>query len=50
MMELMGFDFQESWLNQVKEMQLHCEQGLQHIHWNTPFGVQALGTSDGDFR
>ncbi|GMN41147.1 hypothetical protein TIFTF001_010378 [Ficus carica] len=40
----------ESWLNQVKEMQLHCEQGLQHIHWNTPFGVQALGTSDGDFR
>ncbi|XP_024026040.1 uncharacterized protein LOC21394511 isoform X2 [Morus notabilis] len=40
----------ESWLNQVKEMQMHCEQGLQHMHWNTPFGIQHLGTSDSDFR
>nr|CAN61688.1 hypothetical protein VITISV_024205 [Vitis vinifera] len=26
----------ESWLNQVKEMQMHCERGLQHFQWNLP--------------
>lgn len=26
----------ESWLNQVKEMQMHCERGLQHFQWNPP--------------
>ncbi|XP_057483049.1 uncharacterized protein LOC130769807 [Actinidia eriantha] len=24
----------ETWLNQVKEMQLHCERGLQHHHYS----------------
>ncbi|KAH7537673.1 hypothetical protein FEM48_Zijuj03G0117800 [Ziziphus jujuba var. spinosa] len=40
----------ESWLNQVKEMQLHCDQGLHHIHWITASGSQQLGTSDSDMR
>ncbi|KAL5569639.1 hypothetical protein UlMin_026214 [Ulmus minor] len=33
----------ENWLNQVREMQLHCEQGLRQAY-NT------VGTSDGDSR
>ncbi|KAG2730648.1 hypothetical protein I3760_01G304300 [Carya illinoinensis] len=40
----------ESWLNQVKEMQLHCEQGLQHVNWNAAFGLKQLGTSENDSR
>ncbi|KAF6168680.1 hypothetical protein GIB67_026566 [Kingdonia uniflora] len=32
----------ESWLKQVKEMQLHCEWGLQSVNWN---GLQQLGKS-----
>ncbi|XP_030932510.1 uncharacterized protein LOC115958249 isoform X1 [Quercus lobata] len=40
----------ESWLNQVKEMQLHCDQGLQHVHWNVPFGLKLLGASEIDPR
>ncbi|GAV67799.1 hypothetical protein CFOL_v3_11303 [Cephalotus follicularis] len=35
----------ESWLNKVKEMQLHCDQGLKHIHWNTVCASQH-GTSE----
>ncbi|CAN1240077.1 hypothetical protein LINGRAPRIM_LOCUS2593 [Linum grandiflorum] len=30
----------ESWLNQLKEMQLHCDQGLQHFQWNAIVGFQ----------
>lgn len=33
----------ESWLNQVNEMMLHCDQGLQHVHWNTIFEMQHMG-------
>ncbi|PON34953.1 cation-transporting ATPase [Parasponia andersonii] len=40
----------ESWLNQVKEMQVHCDQGLQHTHWNTGYGVQQVGTLDSELR
>ncbi|XP_062092333.1 uncharacterized protein LOC133798144 [Humulus lupulus] len=40
----------ESWLNQVKEMQVHCDKGLQHIHWSTALGIQQLGTLDSEFR
>ncbi|GMI90494.1 hypothetical protein like AT5G05240 [Hibiscus trionum] len=28
----------ESWFNQIKEMQLHCDKGLQHMHWNVLYG------------
>ncbi|KAL6123472.1 hypothetical protein ACLB2K_075994 [Fragaria x ananassa] len=38
----------ESWLNQVREMQVHCNKGLQLINWSS--GVQALGTSENDTR
>ncbi|KAI5346710.1 PREDICTED: conserved (UCP030365) [Prunus dulcis] len=40
----------ESWSNQVKEMQLHCDQGLQIVQWNTASGSQQLGTSENDPR
>lgn len=40
--------FQESWLNQVREMQVHCNKGLQLINWSS--GIQALGTSETDTR
>ncbi|KAL7253556.1 hypothetical protein ACSBR1_007982 [Camellia fascicularis] len=40
----------ESWLNQVKEMQLHCERGLQHFHYSAFQGSQWLGTSDNNSR
>ncbi|CAN1852479.1 hypothetical protein LINPERHAP1_LOCUS40664 [Linum perenne] len=30
----------EGWLNQLKEMQLHCDQGLQHFQWNAIVGFQ----------
>ncbi|XP_050209508.1 uncharacterized protein LOC126660197 [Mercurialis annua] len=36
----------ESWLNQVKEMQLHCDQGLQNFNWNAMFGFQQHETSE----
>ncbi|EEF41591.1 uncharacterized protein LOC8288967 isoform X2 [Ricinus communis] len=36
----------ESWLNQVKEMQLHCDQGLQNFLWNPMFGFQQQETSE----
>ncbi|KAM7276582.1 hypothetical protein ACFE04_018448 [Oxalis oulophora] len=38
----------ESWLNQVKEMQLHCERGLQVINWNSAGGSLKHGTSEND--
>ncbi|PRQ59629.1 hypothetical protein RchiOBHm_Chr1g0372301 [Rosa chinensis] len=38
----------ESWLNQVREMQVHCNKGLQLI--NCSSGIQALGTSETDTR
>ncbi|KAM6555370.1 hypothetical protein CsatB_002389 [Cannabis sativa] len=41
----------ENWLNQVKEMQMHCDKGLQHIHWSTIMGgIQRLGKLDSEFR
>ncbi|KAL0539772.1 hypothetical protein IC582_023990 [Cucumis melo] len=36
----------ESWLNQVKEMQIHCDQGLSHAQSNVAFGSQQLGEND----
>ncbi|XP_028060784.1 uncharacterized protein LOC114264385 isoform X1 [Camellia sinensis] len=40
----------ESWLNQVKEMQLHCERGLQLFQSNASHGSQWLGTLENDSR
>ncbi|XP_021903920.1 uncharacterized protein LOC110819147 isoform X1 [Carica papaya] len=40
----------ESWLNQVKDMQLHCDQGLQHINWNTSFSLKPFGIPESDCR
>ncbi|KAF8394820.1 hypothetical protein HHK36_018756 [Tetracentron sinense] len=40
----------ESWLNEIKEMQLHCEQGLQCVNWNAAHGLEQLGISGNDFR
>ena len=40
------FELQESWLNQVKEMQIHCDQGLSHAQSNAAFGSQQLGEND----
>ncbi|KAG8651541.1 hypothetical protein MANES_07G141701v8 [Manihot esculenta] len=36
----------ESWLNQVKEMQLHCDQGLQNFQWNSISVSQLQETSE----
>ncbi|PSS32484.1 Microtubule-actin cross-linking factor 1, like [Actinidia chinensis var. chinensis] len=40
----------ESWLNQVQEMKLHCEWGLQHSSCNALHGSQRLGTLESDPR
>ncbi|KAK7319014.1 hypothetical protein RJT34_03723 [Clitoria ternatea] len=40
----------ECWLNQVKEKQLLCDQGLQHVNWSTAFGLQQLGNSENNSR
>ncbi|KAB1217584.1 hypothetical protein CJ030_MR3G002731 [Morella rubra] len=40
----------ESWLNQVKEMQLQCDRGLQYVNLNMAFGVARQGTSENDSR
>ncbi|KAK7384950.1 hypothetical protein VNO78_30653 [Psophocarpus tetragonolobus] len=40
----------ESWLNQVKEKQLLCDQGIQHVNWSTAFGLQQSGNSEHNFR
>ncbi|CAK7339982.1 unnamed protein product, partial [Dovyalis caffra] len=36
----------ESWLSQVKEMQLHCDQGLQHLHYNAILGYPRTEKAD----
>ncbi|KAK4363549.1 hypothetical protein RND71_018790 [Anisodus tanguticus] len=38
----------ESWLNQVRQMQLQCEQGLQK--YGAPYGLQQLGILQNDCR
>ncbi|XVF24343.1 hypothetical protein REPUB_Repub13aG0119700 [Reevesia pubescens] len=40
----------ESWLNQIKGMQLHCDQGLQHMHWNVLYSLPQLGASENNIR
>ncbi|XP_027332674.1 uncharacterized protein LOC113847645 [Abrus precatorius] len=40
----------ESWLTQVKEKQLLCDQGLQNVNWSTAFGLQQLGHSENNSR
>ncbi|KAK8552650.1 hypothetical protein V6N13_121034 [Hibiscus sabdariffa] len=40
----------ESWFNQVKGMQLHCDQGLHHTQWNMLYGFPQLGASANDMR
>ncbi|XP_010253082.1 PREDICTED: uncharacterized protein LOC104594488 isoform X2 [Nelumbo nucifera] len=40
----------EHWLYQVKEMQLHCEQGLQCVNWFTANGLPQVGGSDIESR
>lgn len=40
----------ESWLNQVKEMQIHCDQGLTHVQSNAAFGSQQPGENDSRTR
>ncbi|XP_057483568.1 uncharacterized protein LOC130770221 [Actinidia eriantha] len=40
----------ESWLNQIQEMKLHCEWGLQHSSCNVLHGSQRMGTLESDPR
>ncbi|RZB69148.1 hypothetical protein D0Y65_038776 [Glycine soja] len=40
----------ECWLNQVKEKQLLCDQGIQHVNWSSVFGLQQLGNSENNSR
>ncbi|CAJ1972335.1 unnamed protein product [Sphenostylis stenocarpa] len=40
----------ECWLNQVKEKQLLCDQGIQHVNWSAAFGLQQLGNSENNSR
>ncbi|BAT82200.1 hypothetical protein LR48_Vigan07g230500 [Vigna angularis] len=40
----------ECWLNQVKEKQLLCDQGIQHVNWSVAFGLQQLGNSENNSR
>ncbi|XVE91004.1 hypothetical protein DITRI_Ditri20bG0121000 [Diplodiscus trichospermus] len=40
----------ESWLNQIKGMQLHCDQGLQRTHWNMLHSLPQLGGSENNIR
>ncbi|XP_058075360.1 uncharacterized protein LOC131223850 isoform X2 [Magnolia sinica] len=40
----------ETWLRQVKEMQSHCEQGLQYVNSTGKDGLQHLGLSGKDSR
>lgn len=44
-----AFELQESWLNQVKEMQMHCDQGLNHVQSTAAFGSQT-GETQNDSR
>ncbi|WVY91264.1 hypothetical protein V8G54_036778 [Vigna mungo] len=41
-----GRQWVECWLNQVKEKQLLCDQGIQHVNWSVAFGLQQLGNSE----
>ncbi|OIW14412.1 hypothetical protein TanjilG_20858 [Lupinus angustifolius] len=34
------------WLNQVKEKQLLCDQGLNHANWSMAYGLQQSGTEN----
>ncbi|OMP05482.1 hypothetical protein CCACVL1_01879 [Corchorus capsularis] len=40
----------ESWSNQIKAMQLHCDQGLQYMHWNTLHSLLPVGVSEINIR
>ncbi|XP_023541857.1 uncharacterized protein LOC111801878 [Cucurbita pepo subsp. pepo] len=40
----------ECWLNQVKEMQMHCDQGLTHAQSSAAFGSPQLGETQNDSR
>ncbi|XP_058110639.1 uncharacterized protein LOC131253598 [Magnolia sinica] len=40
----------ENWLRQVKEMQLHCERGLQFVNIPVTSGLQRLGLAEKDSR
>ncbi|XWS74503.1 hypothetical protein CRYUN_Cryun01aG0003500 [Craigia yunnanensis] len=40
----------ESWLNQIKGMQLHCDQGLQHMHLNVLYSLPQVGASENNIR
>ncbi|KAH7854895.1 hypothetical protein Vadar_018818 [Vaccinium darrowii] len=40
----------EIWLNQVKDMRLHCERGLQHFHRSTLHGSHQPGAFENDSR
>ncbi|KAJ7965147.1 Cation-transporting ATPase [Quillaja saponaria] len=40
----------ESWLNQVKDKRLQCEEGLKHVQWNAAYGLQQRGPSEEDSR
>lgn len=40
----------ESWLNQIKEKQLLCDQGLQHINWSKGYGLPQFATSENHSR
>ncbi|XP_021757364.1 hydroxyacid oxidase 2-like [Chenopodium quinoa] len=37
-------------LNQVNEMMLHCDQALQHVHWNAIFEMLHMGIVDNNLR
>ncbi|MBA0665679.1 hypothetical protein Goklo_002164 [Gossypium klotzschianum] len=40
----------EIWSNQIKGMQLHCDQGLQHMHWNVLYSLPQQGASANNIR
>ncbi|XP_039063309.1 uncharacterized protein LOC120207996 [Hibiscus syriacus] len=40
----------ESWSNQIKGMQLHCDQGLHQMKWNVLYGFPQLGASANNLR
>ncbi|KAJ4970445.1 hypothetical protein NE237_003544 [Protea cynaroides] len=40
----------ESWLNQVTEMRLHCDRGLQPINWFAGLGLPHVGRSENESR
>ncbi|KAL9677061.1 hypothetical protein QQ045_005288 [Rhodiola kirilowii] len=40
----------EDWLSQVKEMQLHCERGLQHEQLHSSSWLKKLGATGNSLR